>query len=119
MNEIYFKQKISKQDRSGFAPIFLEFNHNGSTLVLSTGEKCKPSDWNQEAQKFRRSMPGYQQANESLERLRDKLRTAYRDARNADVPITNDFLHTAVSGRSGTAGFPLRVWWHEQRCCEC
>ncbi|RYC70011.1 site-specific integrase [Spirosoma sordidisoli] len=100
MNEIYFKQKISKQDRSGFAPIFLEFNHNGGTLVLSTGEKCKPSDWNQETQKFRRSMPGYQQANESLERLRDKLRTAYRDARNADVAITNDFLRTAVSGRA-------------------
>lgn len=99
MNDIRYKLKLSKKDQSGKCPVFLEFNYNAGTLIVATGEKCQEDQWDAEKQKFRRSMPGYQEANESLELLRDKLRTAYRDARNADKPVTNDLLKSAITGK--------------------
>jgi integrase/recombinase XerD len=97
MNEIYYKQKASKLDKSGRAPIFLEFNHDAQTLVYATGEKCKLSEWDADKQKFRRSMAGYQQANEGLSVLADRLRLAYRQLVNAGEPVTNDILRAAIS----------------------
>ena len=68
--------------------------------MFATGEKCQVSEWDADKQKFRRSMPGYQQANEHLQNLTDKLRTDYRDARNADRLITNELLRSAMSGNA-------------------
>ncbi|MBO0951046.1 Arm DNA-binding domain-containing protein [Fibrella forsythiae] len=59
MNEINFRQKTSKLDKSDKAPIFLEFYHDAQVLVYATGEKCQLSEWDAEKQKFRRSMAGY------------------------------------------------------------
>ncbi|OIN61201.1 Arm DNA-binding domain-containing protein [Arsenicibacter rosenii] len=96
MNEISFRQKLSKTDKSGKAPIFLEFYHNAQTLVLATGEKCKPSEWDPEKQKFRRTMAGYQEANDYLNQLKERLTTAYRKLRSSDQPITSDILRNEI-----------------------
>ncbi len=109
MNEIYFKLKPSKADKAGLAPVFLEFNYNSQTLVYATGEKCRLADWDADKQKFRRSMPGYQEANELLEVLRDKLRRAYRDARNTDHTVTTGYLRDYLSGGMQKSGPVLLV----------
>ena len=96
MNEIYYKQKVKKLDKAGKAPIFLEFNHDACTLVYATGEKCTIDQWNPETQKFRRSMPGYQQANESLQMLRERLTAAYRKLRDTGQPVTSDQLRAQL-----------------------
>ena len=87
--------------------MYLIFQHSGTQFDYYTKEKCKPTDWDADKMKFRRSMPGFQEANEHLELLIDKLRKAYRDARNADTPITNELLRSAVAGQSKAV--PVRV----------
>lgn len=109
MNDSSFKLKASKTDRSGHAPIFLEFNYEGHTLIYASGEKCVPLDWYLAKQKFKRSMAGYEQANEFLERVRDKLRTGYRAARNSDIQITNDYLRELLAFKSIENQGPERV----------
>ncbi len=80
MNEIRYKLKLSKLDKAGRAPVFLYFAYDGQELWYFTKEKCKPDQRDTDKQKFRRSMPGYQEANEGLGRLTDRLRKIYRDA---------------------------------------
>ena len=96
MNEISYKQKVNKLDKQGKAPIFLEFNHDGSTLVYATGEKCAVDEWNADTQKFRRSMPGYQQANESLQLLRERLTVSYRQLRDTGQLVTSNQLRASL-----------------------
>lgn len=98
---------MSKIDKSGRVPVYLIFQHSGTQFEYYTKEKCKPSDWDIDKMKFRRSMLGYQEANEQLELLTDKLRKAYRDARNADTLITNESLRTALIGPAKFV--PVRV----------
>lgn len=99
MNDIFFKLKAAKIDKSGRAPVFLEFNFEAQTLVYSTGEKCFPSEWDDERQKFRRSMQGYQEANEYLEVLREKLRRVYRESRTAGVQISSGHLRDCLKSK--------------------
>jgi integrase/recombinase XerD len=112
MNEIRFRLQSSKTDKSGRVPVYLIFQHSSTQFDYYTKEKCKPTEWDADKMRFRRSMPGYQEANEHLELLIDKLRKAYRDARNADTEITNDLLRSAVSGRSKSV--PVRVSLSDQ-----
>lgn len=107
MNEIRFRLQNSKVDKSGRVPVYLIFQYSSTQFEYYTKEKCKPTDWDIEKMKFRRSMPGYQEANEQLELLTDKLRKAYRDAKNADLAVTNDLLRTAILGP--TKSVPVRV----------
>jgi hypothetical protein len=73
VNPIKFKLAESRKSKSGEYPIYLRFNHSDTELVYPTGEKCQLSEWDAEKEKFRRSMPGYQQANEYLQLLRERL----------------------------------------------
>lgn len=102
MNDIRYYLKNAKIDKSGRIPVYLIFQHSGKQFEYYTKEKCKPEQWDAEKMKFRRSMAGYQEANELLESLTDKLRKAYREARNAGTVITNDLLRAALAGESKT-----------------
>lgn len=57
---------IHKQAKSGECPILLHFNHSDKELIYPTGERCGLDEWDADKEKFKRSMPGYQQANEFL-----------------------------------------------------
>lgn len=97
MNPIKFKLAESRPSKSGECPIYLRFNHSDTELVYPTGEKCQLSEWDSEKEKFKRSMPGYQQANEYLQLLRERLTNTYRELRNSGQPITNDTLRAGLN----------------------
>ena len=78
MMTIHFKLAADKADQTGRCPIFLMAYYNGQRFKQATGEKCDPKQWDENKQLFRRSFPGYQEANTSLEKLEERCRHAYR-----------------------------------------
>ena len=48
-----FVLRTDKRDSSGRCPIHLIAYFDGLRLKCATGEKCKPSEWNEGRQKFR------------------------------------------------------------------
>jgi integrase/recombinase XerD len=116
VNEIKFKLAKSRPSKNGEYPIYLRFNHSDTELVYPTGEKCTLDQWDEEKQKFKRSMPGYQQANEFLQLLRERLTTAYRELRNVGLPITNDTLRNGLNAKkSPTVVTDLATLYEEYR----
>lgn len=108
MNKVTFTLTTSRPSKSSKFPVYLRFYYANTEFVFPTGEKCLLSEWDTDKQKFRRSMPGYQQANEYLEGLSIKLRTAYRSARSSDSLITNDYLRGELGGKvSGSRSVEL------------
>ena len=82
MKDIRFKLLTEKTDSEGKAPVFLFFNYNSRQFRYFTKEKCEPKHWDSDKMRFRKSMAGYQEANEFLQILEERLRKAYRDYMN-------------------------------------
>lgn len=97
MNEVKFTLSESRKNKVGQCPIYLRFYHSNTELVYPTGERCLPEQWDSDKMKFRRSLPGYQQANEFLQLLRERLQTHYRKLRTDGKPITNDSLRNGLN----------------------
>ena len=85
MKEIRFKLVTEKTDTEGKAPIYLFFNYSTYQFRYFTKEKVKPKDWDAPKMRFKRSYSGFQQANEYLDILEEKLRKAYRDYMNQGI----------------------------------
>jgi len=85
MKEIRFKLVTEKKDAEGKIPIYLFFNYSTYQFRYFTKEKVKPKDWDAIKMRFKRSYAGFQQANEYLDILEEKLRKAYRDYMNQGI----------------------------------
>ena len=109
MNEIRYYLKSSKIDKSGRVPVYLIFQHNAQQFEYYTREKCKSEQWDADKMKFRRSMPGYQEANELLELLTEKLRKVYRDARNSGAAVTKT-SYALLWPASRKQSQPAMIW---------
>jgi hypothetical protein len=59
---VQFKQLLDKTDKLGEAPVFLFCYYNSTLLKYFTKEKCLPKYWDKDKGKFKRSLPGYQEA---------------------------------------------------------
>jgi site-specific recombinase XerD len=77
MNIKFFINK-QKPDTKGKCQIFLKVHIKGKLLRYYTGEKCLPKFWDDEKQRFKKSMAGYQEANDFLDTLKEKLAANYR-----------------------------------------
>lgn len=96
MKEIRFKLVTEKQDQEGKMPIYLFFNYSTYQFRYFTKEKVKPKDWDTAKMRFKRSYPGFQQANEYLDILEEKLRKAYRDYMNQGIVPTPSLLKSEL-----------------------
>jgi integrase/recombinase XerD len=96
MKEIRFKLVNEKTDTEGKAPIYLFFNYSTYQFRYFTKEKVKPKDWDAAKMRFKRSYPGFQQANEYLDILEEKLRKAYRDYMNQGIVPTPSLLKSEL-----------------------
>ncbi|WP_044017686.1 tyrosine-type recombinase/integrase [Hymenobacter sp. APR13] len=77
--------------------VYLLARTGGQRLRLSTGEKCLPSQWDDKRQQFRRSYPGYQEANELLASMAARLVEAHRRQRAAGSTPTPATLKEALN----------------------
>ena len=64
-----FVLRKQKKNAAGECPVQLIVYFDGARLSCSTGEKCKPADWNADWQQFRKSYPLAEEANLMLKRL--------------------------------------------------
>ncbi|MBO0950919.1 site-specific integrase [Fibrella forsythiae] len=119
MNKIKFTLTESRKTKSGEYPIYMRFNHGDTELVYPTGEKCKLAEWDKDKEKFRRSMAGYQQANEYLQLLRERLTNTYRDLRNDGLPITNDTLRAGLNASKSPVAVEDVATRYEQYRLQC
>ena len=67
-------------------------SYDGKRLRTGIGESCRPAEWNKDKQQYRRSFTGYQEANDFLEKLTERLQQCYRKLRGDGVPVTNERL---------------------------
>ncbi|WP_262890918.1 Arm DNA-binding domain-containing protein [Hymenobacter latericoloratus] len=64
-----FVLRRNKMDSAGRCPVVFNAYFGGLRLRHSTGEMCKPSEWNEDKQRFRSSYPLAEEANLYLSRL--------------------------------------------------
>ncbi|MFN8349453.1 MAG: site-specific integrase [Spirosomataceae bacterium] len=96
MKEIRFKLITEKIDGEGKMPVYLYFNYHSYQFRFFTKEKVKPKDWDAAKMRFKRSHAGFQQANEYLDILEEKLRKAYRDYMNQGIIPTPSLLKSEL-----------------------
>lgn len=94
--KVTFTLREDKTDRAGLAPVFVCASFDGLRLQTTTKEKCRPADWNRDKQQFRRSLPGYQDANAYLDNLTLRLQARYRELRAAGTAPTPALMREAV-----------------------
>lgn len=61
-----FVLRIDKKGSAGRCPVHLIAYFDGLRLKCATGEKCKPSEWNEGRQQFRAGFTGAEEANDFL-----------------------------------------------------
>ncbi len=106
--KVQFKQLIEKTDRSGKAPVFLYFYYKNYQFKYFTGEKCEPRHWDADKGKFRRSLPGYQDAQTFLETLAEKTVKAYRDYMQKGIVPTPAMLKSELLPESPQTTAPKK-----------
>ena len=65
----HFLLREDKKDSAGRCPVHFIAYFNSLRLKYATGEKCKPTEWNADKQKFRSAYPLAEEANLYLARL--------------------------------------------------
>lgn len=109
MQDIQFKLRPHKADKSGRVPVYLYFCYNATEFYYATSEKCLPAQWDNTKQRFKRSFDGYQIANEILEALKTKLTNQYRLLLLNNEPITNQVLKLKLSAPKSPASAPIQI----------
>ncbi|MBJ6107728.1 tyrosine-type recombinase/integrase [Hymenobacter sp. BT523] len=115
-----FVLRVQKMDAAGRCPVYLMAYFDGLRLVHSTGEKCKPADWNADRQKFRASYPLAEEANMLLTRLTAEALAWWRKLRAAGETATLEGLKAALRPAPAPEAVVIKqesvtVWYDEYR----
>lgn len=76
--KVHFKINLAKSDADGYAPIVLHSLWKNYKFQFYTSERILPKYWNDSEQKVRRSHPSYQDINNYLDSLDEKVKSLYR-----------------------------------------
>ncbi|WBO84502.1 site-specific integrase [Hymenobacter yonginensis] len=114
-----FTLRTDKKDKAGRCPVHLLCYFDGARLKCSTGEKCKPADWNADRQEFRRSYPLAEEANDLLQLMAGNVLKWWRGVRAAGQAPTVAGLKAALRPEREPANEartrPVAVWYEEYR----
>ncbi len=103
---IQFERRDDRPDAAGRCVIHLRAYFDGQRLRMATAERCLAAEWNEDKGRFRKSFSGYQDANDSLEALGERLAKAYRELRTAGVTVTAALLKTALQPKVAAEDLP-------------
>ena len=103
---IKFERRTDQPDAAGRCKVYLVATFDGQRLRLSTGERCLAAEWNEEKSRFRKSFSGFQEANDVLDALSEKVVRAHRDLRTAGVVVTSALLKDALAPKVAAADLP-------------
>ncbi len=91
-----FVLRTDKKDSSGRCPVHLIAYFDGLRLKCATGEKCKPSEWNEARQQFRAGFTGAEEANDFLDMRAKQVGEWWRKVRAAGGTPTLAGLKNAL-----------------------
>ncbi len=91
-----FVLRTDLMNKAGRCPVQLVAYFDGLRLKCATGEKCKPSEWNANRQRFRGSFTGADEANDFLELRAKQVSEWWRKERAADRTPTMAGLKSAL-----------------------
>ncbi|WP_162550343.1 hypothetical protein [Hymenobacter nivis] len=103
---IKFERRTDQPDAAGRCKVYLVATFDGQRLRLSTGERCETAGWFAEKGRFRKSFAGYQDANDVLDALGERVAKAYRDLRTTSVVVTPALLKEALAPKVAAADLP-------------
>ncbi len=83
---VKFVLREDKTDKNGLAPVFIIAHFEGLRLQGFTREKCLPKEWNADKQRFRKAKEGYEEANNVLDAIAERVQKRYRELRTAGTP---------------------------------
>jgi integrase/recombinase XerD len=94
---ICFERRADRPDTHGRYIIRLVATFDKQRLRLSTGEKCRASEWNDKSGWFRKSFPDLDNATIRLNGLRKRVEDAYSALRTAGIAPTTAALKAVVT----------------------
>ncbi|GAA4382015.1 tyrosine-type recombinase/integrase [Hymenobacter koreensis] len=94
---VKFVLREDKKDQNGQVPVFVVATFEGLRLRCFTREKCLPKEWNADKQRFRKGKEGFEEANDVLVAIAERLQKRYRDLRTAGTPPTLALLREVVN----------------------
>ncbi len=103
---IKFERRTDQPDAAGRCKVYLVATFDGQLLRLSTGERCAVAEWFAEKGRFRKSFDGYQEANEGLDALGERVAKAYRELRTVNGAVTAALLKEALAPKVAAADLP-------------
>ncbi|MBW3127265.1 site-specific integrase [Hymenobacter profundi] len=103
---IQFERRADRPDSAGRCVIHLRAYFDGLRLRMATAERCLASEWNESKGRFRKSFPGYQEANDSLEALAERMAKAYRELRTEGMAATPTLLKAALQPKVAVTDLP-------------
>ncbi|GAA4361860.1 site-specific integrase [Hymenobacter saemangeumensis] len=93
---IQFERRTDRPDAAGRCAIHLRAYFDGQRLRFATRERCFATEWNADKGCFKKSFPGYQDANDYLQALTERLQSRYRYLRTEGLPITVEALKAVL-----------------------
>lgn len=99
---VKFVLREDKTARNGLAPVFIIANFEGLRLQGFTREKCLPKEWNADKQRFRKAKEGYEEANNVLDAIAERVQKRYRELRTAGTPPTLALIREVINPTAAT-----------------
>src|SRR4051812_18243939 len=90
--KFYLKNKLSEKP----SLIYMFFSYDNKRLKVSTRENILPTYWNEIEQEARRSLEGYTDFNQCLEKFGEDYLKAYRLLKSTGTRINTDALRLKV-----------------------
>jgi len=94
---VKFVLREDKTDKNGLVPVFIIAYFEGLRLQGFTREKCLPKEWNADKQRFRKAMEGYEDANNVLDAVAERVQKRYRELRTAGTPPTLALIREVIN----------------------
>ncbi|MBG8554024.1 site-specific integrase [Hymenobacter guriensis] len=91
-----FELRTDRPDAAGRCTVYLRAYYEGQRPRFATREKCLPSEWNPEKERFRRSLGGYQDANDYLDSITERLQSTYRKLLTEGKSVTPELLKASL-----------------------
>ena len=103
---IQFERRADRPNAAGRCVIHLRADFDGQRLRLATAERCTSAEWNEDKGRFRKSFSGFQEANEGLDALAERVAKTYRELRTAGQVVTPALLKEAMAPKVALADLP-------------
>jgi integrase/recombinase XerD len=94
---VKFVLREDKTDKNGLAPVFIIAHFEGLRLQGFTREKCLAKEWNADKQRFRKAKEGYEEANNVLDAIAERVQKRYRELRTAGTPPTLALIREVIN----------------------